>query len=252
MNSILTAFTDIAAVASSDYVPLSRPGRGVDGGQAVIEGVMMRSPALLCCGGGHPSGSMAVTQLTWNKPSDKASVVELPILAVWDLQALFLGCRPALLRRAALEKPERVQNKKTHGIEWLDGWAEICLSPGLLHCSVQACPLYLATWPRIGIFDKTANLSLFADRTIKCPVSFLLILICMEGYPRFFDYHGAEHKCLGFLKAGPINVEGSACTRSSPLPRVFFWCHGISMVVYMFCPFTLSASVPGTDHPVAW
>jgi len=138
-------------------VPLSRRRRGVDGGQAVIEGVMMRSPHSYAVAVRQPSGQ-------WQSPAYWTSlristVVETAILRgleCWG-RRWFWGCAPCVTPRAGAGEPwRRVQNKKAHGIEWLM-LQEILLLPGLLHCSLQACAALSATVASIGIFEQTAT-----------------------------------------------------------------------------------------------
>src|ERR1700682_392829 len=77
-------------------VPLLQgPEEILIGGQAVIEGVMMRSPHSFAVAVRRPSGSIAVTQDFLKRPSEKHRWLKFPVLRGLGIlgQAMVLGIR---------------------------------------------------------------------------------------------------------------------------------------------------------------
>jgi len=222
------------------------------GGQAVIEGVMMRSPHSYAVAVRQPSGSLAVTQDYLDRPSDKHPWLKYPVLRGLGVlgQALVLGIR-ALRYSAekALEDPQAASSaeakpqKKTE----LSGWVlalNVAFSLVFFIVLYKLIPLYLATavthrYPRtdnnvtFNLIDGVIRIGLF--------LGFLILIAQWKEIQRVFEYHGAEHKVVwAFERRGPINVESArACTRFHPRCGTSFLLvvMGIAMVLYMFLPF---------------
>ena len=222
------------------------------GGQAVIEGVMMRSPHSYAVAVRQPSGALAVTQAYLDRPSERYPWLKLPILRGLGVlgQALVLGMR-ALRYSAeqALEEPETApsESPKPKKSKELTGWmlaANIAFSLVFFIVMYKLVPLYLATALThrythandnftVNLLDGTIRIALF--------VGFLILISQWKEIQRVFEYHGAEHKVVwAFEKRGPIDVATArTCTRFHPRCGTSFLLvvMGISMVLYMFLPF---------------
>ncbi len=219
------------------------------GGQAVIEGVMMRSPHSYAVAVRQPGGSHAIKQAYLDKPSEKHQWLKLPILRGLGVlgQALVLGMR-ALRYSAeqALEDPDAKSGETKPPVE-LNGWllaANIAFSLAFFIVLYKLVPLYLATVATERYLRTDSNLTFnLLDGSIRIVLflAFLILISQWKEIQRVFEYHGAEHKVVwAFEKRGPINVETArACTRFHPRCGTSFLLvvMGISMVVYMFLPF---------------
>ena len=231
---------------------LQAPEEALMGGQAVIEGVMMRSPHSYAVAVRQPSGSLAVKQAYLGRPSERHPWLKYPILRGLGVlgQSLVLGMR-ALRYSAeqALEEPEasgREAAKPKKHTE-LSGWmlaANVAFSVAFFIVLYKLVPLYLAT----GIthrYMRTANNLTFnlLDGTIRIVLflGFLALISQWKEIQRVFEYHGAEHKVVwAFEKRGPIDVATArACTRFHPRCGTSFLLvvMGIAMLVYMLLPF---------------
>ena len=255
MNSILTLLDRTARQALRQVtVPfLQAPEEALMGGQAVIEGVMMRSPHSYAVAVRQPSGSLVVKQAYLDRPSERHPWLKYPILRGLGVlgQALVLGMR-ALRYSAeqALEEPETggsSDHAKPKQPSELSGWmlaANIAFSLVFFIVLYKLVPLYLATvvthrYPRtdnnlaFNLLDGTIRIALF--------LGFLILIAQWKEIQRVFEYHGAEHKVVwAFEKRGPIDVATArACTRFHPRCGTSFLLvvMGIAMVVYMFLPF---------------
>jgi uncharacterized protein YqhQ len=251
MNSILTAFhkTVRHSLRLMALPLLQAQEEALMGGQAVIEGVMMRSPHSYAVAVRQPSGSLVVKQAYLDKPSDKHPWLKLPILRGLGVlgQALVLGMR-ALRYSAeqALEEPQAAGAEPKKSTE-LNGWllaANIAFSLAFFIVLYKLVPLYLATVATHRYLRTESNLAFnLLDGSIRIVLflGFLILISQWKEIQRVFEYHGAEHKVVwAFEKRGPINVETArACTRFHPRCGTSFLLvvMGISMVVYMFLPF---------------
>jgi len=254
MKSILTALEKSARQALRLItVPLLQaPEEALMGGQAVIEGVMMRSPHSYAVAVRQRSGSLAVTQAYLDRPAERHPWLKYPILRGLGVlgQSLVLGMR-ALRYSAeqALEEPDVAggETAKPGKSAELSGWmlaANVAFSLAFFIVLYKLVPLYLATGitHRYLRTDNNLTLNLF-DGTIRIVLflGFLILISQWKEIQRVFEYHGAEHKVVwAFEKRGPIDVATArACARFHPRCGTSFLLvvMGIAMVVYMFLPF---------------
>ena len=222
------------------------------GGQAVIEGVMMRSPHSYAVAVRQPRGALVVTQAYLDQPSESHPWLKYPILRGLGVlgQALVLGIR-ALRYSAeqALETPEAAptENRKPQKSDELSGWmlaGNVAFSLVFFIVLYKLVPLYLATGISHRYLRTDNNLTFnLLDGTIRIALflGFLFLISQWKEIQRVFEYHGAEHKVVwAFEKGGPIDVASArACRRFHPRCGTSFLLvvMGIAMVFYMFLPF---------------
>lgn len=227
------------------------------GGQAVIEGVMMRSPHSFAVAVRKLSGSIAVTRDFLERPTDKYRWLRYPVLRGLGTvgQAMVLGIR-ALRYSAeqAMEEPGqsdpagrpgdgRTADKKPQLSNWLLA-LNLAFSLGFFIFFYKLLPLYLATqvnrhWPAannsivFNLIDGIIRIALF--------LGFLLVVMQWREIRRIFEYHGAEHKVVwAFEKGGPLDVPTArGCSRFHPRCGTSFLLvvMVIAMIFYMFLPF---------------
>ena len=251
MISILTALdrTVRQALRLIAAPLLQAPEEALMGGQAVIEGVMMRSPHSYAVAVRQPSGSLAVAQAYLDRPSERHPWLKYPVLRGLGVlgQALVLGIR-ALRYSAeqALDAPASAAAKPKRPMD-LSGWmlaANVTFSLAFFIVLYKLVPLYLATGITHRYLQTDNNLTFnLLDGTIRIALflGFLLLISQWREIQRVFEYHGAEHKVVwAFEKRGPIDVATArACTRFHPRCGTSFLLvvMGIAMVLYMFLPF---------------
>lgn len=216
------------------------------GGQAVIEGVMMRSPHSYAVAVRRPSGSIAVAQDFLERPAEKYRWLKYPLLRGLGTlgQALVLGIR-ALRYSAqqALEDPEAPAAKKPELSNWLLA-LNLAFSLGFFILFYKFVPLYLTTLLK-GHYPAVDNVIVFnlVDGTIRILLflGFLVTLAQWKEIQRLFEYHGAEHKVVwAFEKLGRADLDSAReCTRFHPRCGTSFLLvvMAIAMVLYMFLPF---------------
>lgn len=226
---------------------LQGPDEVLVGGQAVIEGVMMRAPHAFAVAVRRPVGSIAVLRDFLKKPSEKHRWLKFPVLRGLGTlgQALVLGIK-ALRYSAdqALEDPKAAaEEKKPEFSNWLLA-LNLAFSLGFFIFFYKFLPLWLTTWLK-GPFPAVENSLVFnlVDGIIRIVLflGFLALLAQWSEIKRVFEYHGAEHKVVwAFEKTGKTDLATARqCTRFHPRCGTSFLLvvMAIAMVLYMFLPF---------------
>jgi uncharacterized protein YqhQ len=175
------------------------------GGQAVIEGVMMRAPRSIAIAVRRPSGEIVVKRDEVIPLSERFPVVKLPIVrgAVALFQSLIVGIT-ALNFSANEAMVEEEGNEKEELSSWaMAGTMAVAFGFGILLFFVF--PLYatkLLTQMTI-ISDNNLVFNL-VDGVIRVLVFLLYIwgISRMKDIQRVFQYHGAEHKSIFAFEAG--------------------------------------------------
>ena len=181
------------------------------GGQAVIEGVMMRAPRAMAIAVRRPSGEIVVKKDEVVPLSERFPVVKLPIIrgAVALFQSLIVGISALnFSANEAIVEEDADGNEKKELSSWaMAGTMAVAFGFGILLFFIM--PLYLTKLlvPVIGQSNLVFNL---VDGVIRVAV-FLLYIVSisrMNDIQRVFQYHGAEHKSIFAFEAGdPLTVE---------------------------------------------
>ncbi len=220
------------------------------GGQAVIEGVMMRSPHSWAVAVRKASGSLAVKRDFLERPSEKRRWLKIPVLRGLGVlgQAMILGIR-ALRYSAqeALEEEDKKAGKTENNSKWND-WLlalNLVFSLGFFIVFYKLLPLYAATLLQrhYGVMHNFILFNL-ADGIIRLLLffGFLLAISQARDIKRVFEYHGAEHKVVwAFEKTrGRVDLASArAATRFHPRCGTSFLLvvMVIALIVYLFLPF---------------
>ena len=172
------------------------------GGQAVIEGVMMRGYGKAATAVREPNGNISVRTVSVSSISDRYPVLKLPILrgAVSLFESLLLGMKAlSFSAREAGEETEQLTEREMAGTVIL----AIILACGLF----VALPTFAAKFFRKFTEDPFAlNLAEGFLRLIIF-LAYLIIISRMEDIKRTFQYHGAEHKTIYCYEADmPLTV----------------------------------------------
>ena len=175
----------------------------VVGGQAVIEGVMMRGFGNMAMAVRQPDGGIAVEQQTLNSLTDKYPVLKQPLLRgmVALGEALVYGMK-ALSNSAQLagEESEELSDRE--------------MAMTMLMSIALAIGLFIVLPTFIAKFLKayTENLMLLNLIEGVIRLAFFIIYVAVisrvRDIQRVFEYHGAEHKTIHAYEAGvPLEVE---------------------------------------------
>jgi uncharacterized protein YqhQ len=220
------------------------------GGQAVIEGVMMRAPHSYCVAVRKPDGEIVTQEAPLPRVSEKYPLFKYPVLrGVGTLgQAMWLGVK-ALRFSAnhAIEEEQKAKggNKKQGEIS---GWmmtVNLLFSFAFFVVLYKLVPLWLTTWLTTRIPELGGQIAFnFVDGVIRIVIflGFLLMISRWRDIHRVFEYHGAEHKVVFNFESGkPVTVENAQAFKTLH-PRCgtsfLLVVMVLSMIIYTFLPFT--------------
>jgi len=191
------------------------------GGQAVIEGVMMRSPAKVATAVRLPDGTIQVQTKEFVSISRRARIFGLPILrgAVVLVESLRIGIQAlAFSAEAAVQVPKEAPAKERRfGTLGLGMGFTVAVSFLLGFLVFFYLPLKLTdlTGVRQGLIFN------LIDGLIRL-VFFLIYIIAVGSWKemqRVFMYHGAEHKTIHNLESGQELTPETAQSFSRFHPR---------------------------------
>lgn len=215
------------------------------GGQAVMEGVMMRAPHSYCVAVRKPNGELVTEEAAIPRMSEKYPIFKYPVLrGIGTLgQAMQLGVRALKFSaNAALEEEKNDKGEKTEISSWMMT-LNLIFSLGFFIFLYKYVPL-VATEYLQKQYPVLQNQILFngVDGVIRLVLflAFLFGLSRMKDIHRVFEFHGAEHKVVFNYESGrPVTVENAQsfvtwhprCGTSFLLVVML-----ISMLVYMVLP----------------
>jgi len=184
------------------------------GGQAVLEGVMMRSPHAWAIACRRPSGEISVHSEPLERLSEKHKWMGWPVVrGVITLgHAMSLGFRALKFSaNTALDElmPEKTESKKLE----ISGWVatvNIVFSLGFFIFMYKFLPLVAATeLKRVNpIFGERIVFNL-VDGVIRIALFLLFIwgVSLFKDIRRVYEYHGAEHKTVyAFENGDPLEI----------------------------------------------
>lgn len=173
------------------------------GGQAVIEGVMMRGPKLIATAVREPSGSIAVKTDPLNSVMDRYPILKKPMLrgVVALAEALVYGLKAlSFSAQAAGEEDEALSNKEIA--------MTMLFSLGLAILLFVIIPTYAAKYIHSSVTDPRALNFFEGLLRLAIFVAYVAGISMMKDIQRVFQYHGAEHKVIHAYEAGvPLDVE---------------------------------------------
>jgi len=217
------------------------------GGQAVMEGVMMRAPHSYCVAVRKPDGEMVTEEQAIQRVSEKYPLFKFPVLRGLGIlgQAMTLGYRALMFSaKAALHDQTNPAGEKPIEISSWMMTANLLFSLGFFIFLYKFVPLFLAT--RLGHVVPSLSgrfATNMTDGVIRMVIflTFLYLLSRMKDIRRVFEYHGAEHKVVfNFESHKPLSIENAQkfvtfhprCGTSFLLVVM-----AISMVFYALLPF---------------
>ncbi len=187
------------------------------GGQAVMEGVMMRAPHSYCVAVRKPNGEIVTEEMPLERMSERYKIFRYPIFrGVGTLyQALKLGGR-ALKYSAAAALDDPNLNPSGEQAKEIPGWAligPVLFSLAFFIFAYKFVPLFVAT-KLAAVYPVLQERLLFnsVDGVIRLIIllALLFVLSRMKDIHRVFEYHGAEHKVVYNFESGqPVNVDNA-------------------------------------------
>lgn len=188
------------------------------GGQAVIEGVMMRGKSIYCMAVRNiNTKEIAVEKNPVKSLANRAKLLKLPFIRgiASFVDSLVLGMK-IIMRSATLSGlDEETQEQKKSKLDiWLENKFGEKLTDYIIYFSV-----FISIILSIGIFmvlpvwissfiTKFFNVSLWGIGVVEGLVriliflAYILLISKMKDVQRLFKYHGAEHKTINCFESG--------------------------------------------------
>lgn len=177
------------------------------GGQAVIEGVMMRGSKALAVAVRNPQGEIVIHTEPLNSRIYGGGMARIPFLRgltlLWD--ALGLGIRSLMFSAEVAMEEEQHEGEEPAGkvfegpVQWGMVLFSLTMSAGLFFL----LPAFIA-----GLFERWFGVSHLVSNVIEGVVRLVLLvgyiaaISLMNDVKRLFGYHGAEHKTINAYEAG--------------------------------------------------
>ncbi len=202
----------------------------VVGGQAVIEGVMMRAPGMVATAVRRPDGTIAVRKEPYLSLAEKRKLFRLPVLrgAVGLIEMLIVGLRALnFSAEAALEREPGDSSAGENGKPSGEGTSGENLRLGLTLAAALLAgtavffltPLLITTaWFHVDQQPLAFNLIAGAIR-LTLFLAYLVAISRMKDVRRLFEYHGAEHKVVFTFERGEDLSVNSAAGHTRFHPR---------------------------------
>lgn len=189
------------------------------GGQALMEGVMMRGPKRLCCAVRRPDGGIEtdIKELPPKKWYEKVPFVR-GIFAM--IGSMITGYR-CLMYSADIAMQDSEDSEPESKLDkWLDEHLGEKFQNALMVCAalmggVVAILLFSVTPTSVvGFVSRFMPLGrwgrVILEAVLKMAIFLAYLALCsrMKEIHRLFEYHGAEHKTIACYEAGePLTVE---------------------------------------------
>ena len=216
------------------------------GGQAVIEGVMMRAPRALAIAVRRPNGEIVVKRELITPVSQRYPVLNLPIVrgATALFQSLITGIKA--LNYSANEAMTEEEKQEQNAKEELSSWAIACsliLALGFGIGLFFVFPLYATKlMTQFNIIADNNIIFNLVDGVVRVLVFLLYIwaISHMKDIRRVFQYHGAEHKSIFAFEAGEEMTVENVRAHSRLHPR----CGTSFLLIVMLVSIAIFSLIP--------
>ncbi len=184
---------------------LAKGRRPFIGGQAVIEGVMFRSPHAYAVAVRNPAGEI-VTEAREHLSITSKLPWKLPVIrgAAALYESLALGIKALMFSAEIAEPPKEGQERRKASFWEKAGVVAFSLAFGLvLFVGVPYGAAYLLKEP-LGVTTEGAVIFNLVDGLLRIIVflGYLLAISMLKDVRRMFAYHGAEHKVINTFEHG--------------------------------------------------
>ncbi len=208
------------------------------GGQAVLEGVMMRSPSSWAVAIRTPEGDITEVVQEISSPMQRRRLWRLPIVR----GVIALGESLAIgFRALSISANVMTQEKDEHGeIQTQISRGQIIFSFTIAIAFAlmlfKVGPVLVTSWLPI---DST-GLFVVVEGAIRVSVliGYIVLISFLPDLRRVFQYHGAEHKTINALEAGadltPTNVQKFSLIHPRCGTAFLLWVMVIAVFVFAF------------------
>jgi uncharacterized protein YqhQ len=208
------------------------------GGQAVLEGVMMRSPTSWAVAVRTPTGEIVQVVKDITSPQQRSRLWRLPVIrgVVALGESLAIG-----FRALAISANYASQEEDEHGeirTEITRGQIifSFTIAIGFALMLFKVGPALLTSW--LPIDDTGWFVIVEGLIRVVVFVAYIALISLIPDLRRVFQYHGAEHKAINALEAGeeltPANVQKFSLIHPRCGTAFLLWVMVIGIFVFAF------------------
>ena len=187
------------------------------GGQAVLEGIMMKNRDTYAVAVRKPDGEIVVEKDTFRSCVGEATVLtEIPFIrGVFNfLDSMILGVKTLMFSSRFFEEEEVRESLTREGEEKRQRTEQVMMGVTVAFSVVLAVAIFMVLPYFLSALMKPVVPSYHVRTVIEgfiriaIFVLYILLISRMEDIQRTFMYHGAEHKCINCIEHGlPLTVE---------------------------------------------
>lgn len=184
------------------------------GGQAVLEGIMMKHQDEYAVAVRKPNGEIAVEKNTYQSVVKWEKLTKTPFIrGVFNfIDSMVLGIRTLMFSATFFEEEEEALSKEE--AEKRDKQEKAMMGGTVALSIVLAIGIFMVLPYLLSSFLKPIVSSYFLRTVIEgflrigIFVAYVVLISKMEDIQRTYMYHGAEHKCINCIEHGlPLTVE---------------------------------------------
>ena len=187
------------------------------GGQAVLEGIMMKNQDVYSVGVRKPDGEIEVHLSTYEGIGNK-KLKRLPIVrgVISFVDSLVLGMKCLTFSASFYDEEEAQPSKADIMVDKLFGekaekvvmGLTVAFSIVMAVAIFMILPYFAAALLRKVIVSDTILALIEGAIRLLLFIGYILLISRMKDIQRVFQYHGAEHKCINCVEHGlELNVE---------------------------------------------
>jgi uncharacterized protein YqhQ len=209
------------------------------GGQAVLEGVMMRSPGHWALAVRKPDGEIAELNHAIKSPMARHRIFRLPVIrgVVALGESLAIGFRAlAISANYAAQDPEAKDGEVSTELSRGSLIFAFAVAIGFAVMLFKVTPALITSWLPID----TTGVFVVVEGLIRVSI-FILYLCLISLLPdlrRVFQYHAAEHKAINAYEAGgplePATVQRFSLIHPRCGTAFLLWVMVIAIFVFAF------------------
>lgn len=211
------------------------------GGQAVMEGVMMKNKDQYAVAVRKPDHSIIVEKKEYHSIVKSEKLREIPIIrgVVNFVDSLVLGMSTLTFSASFFEEEEEAEKtEKSEKKEKAAMGFTVFLSIILAVAIFMILPFYISLLFQKVITSRTIIIILEGIIRLAIFILYILLISRMEDIQRVFMYHGAEHKCINCIEHGleltVENVRNSSKEHKRCGTSFLFYVIVISIIVTLF------------------
>lgn len=209
------------------------------GGQAVMEGVMMKNKDTYAVAVRKQNQEIVVEKKEYKGICKNETVKNMPFVRgiVNFIDSMVLGMS-ALTFSASFFEEEENEKEKNEKKEKAEMGLTVFLSVILAVAIFMVLPFYVSLFFQRFIASKTIIILIEGILRIIIFIGYILLISRMEEIQRVFMYHGAEHKCINCIEHGldltVENVKKSSREHKRCGTSFLFFVVIISIIATMF------------------